>query len=139
MKRFARSWLAGVLLGVAAAGFGLLSCTSDSGGESRQISFNLADSLTKFSNVIILLVDANDPSHVIDTVHQGKIEDPKGLGTYSVPDSVKDFTIVVQGFDDAGLLAFQSTVKVNGGVADAAAHLPPSSCPARWPNCRDRA
>lgn len=123
--------LARLSLGLLFLG-GLLfsSCTTDSTGETR-IDWNLSDSLKNYSNLVIILVDPNDTSKVLAVVHDGKLEDPKALENFKVPDSLDGkFKIVIRGYNDKGLLAFESRIDVVDGAPAAAVKTPQSQLPA---------
>lgn len=124
-----RIFLAGLALLLALAA-SMVSCTSDAGGGSRQISFKLDDSLKNYSKVLITIIDAKDSNRVLDTAVDGKLADPKSLPAYQVPDSIgADFRIRIQGFDSQGLLAMQSDIQVNAGTASAPVKSPPGKLP----------
>ncbi len=116
---------------LALAGLFLTACNSGSSGGARQIQFNLNDSLKKYDKVVITLLDAKDTVRVLDTAFAGKLSDPKAMGAYTLPENVgSDFIVRVQGFDQQGLLAMQSTVAVLGGSAGEPKKTPPQNLPA---------
>ena len=113
------------------AGFMAASCTTDSSGDSTQIDWNLSDSLKNYSNVVITLVDPDDTSKVLATVHSGKLENPASLASFKIPDSLGgDFKIQIRGYDDRGLLAFESRIDVADGKPQTPVKTPQDQLPA---------
>lgn len=108
----------------------LFSCTSDGGERSRQIRFDLADSLVNYPNVTVTVNDIQDSNLVLDTAFDGKINNPGSVPLYRVPDSIRaDFRIRIQAFDSSGLLVLQSDIVVKSGSASTSVKTPPDKLP----------
>lgn len=125
MKRFSGFLFAALLL---VSGIVFFSCTT-SGNETRQVEFKLDDSLTAYDKVKITLLDDKDTAKVLAVVFNAKLTDAKSVKDFTVPDSIGDFRVRVQGFDDQGLLVYQSTVEVKGDAAGTPDRLPPEALP----------
>lgn len=122
------AWLGSLLL----LGCWLASCSSPETQE--KIDWNLSDSLRNYGKVVITIVDPFDSALVIDTVHAGKLEDPKSLKSYDLdPDLGGNYRIVIRGYDDGGLLAFESRIAVVDGAPEAPVKTPQDQLPAFRP------
>lgn len=111
-------------------GMFLASCSTDSDGGSREIDWNLGDSLKAYSIVVITIMDPADSTKVLATVFNGKLADPASLESYRIPDSIGGrFTILIQGYNAQGLLAMESRIEVKDGKPAAPVKTPSDKLP----------
>lgn len=133
--RVRAAWLG--LFALLLAGSFLSSCAADGEAEIRRIDWNLSDSLKNYATVVIALVDPHDTSKVLAVVHDGKLDIPAAMPTYTVPDSIgADFVIRIRGFDSSDLLAFESRIGVVDGEPGTPERTPAGDLPAYKPATR---
>ena len=124
------------LFALLLAGAFFASCTEGE-TETRQIDWKLSDSLKNYSTVVIALLDPDDTSKVLAVVHDGKLDNPAALETYTVPESITgDFEIRIRGYDSMDLLAFESRIDVSGGETGPPRRTPAEDLPAFKPAVR---
>ena len=95
-------------------------CLNGGDNGPREIAWRLSDSLKTFDSVLILIADGS--GNPLDTVFQGKLDNPYALPTYQVSAGTpENFQVHILGLSSQGDTQYVSVIRVNAGQTAASA------------------